>query len=165
MLIDERLLRDLKPQTERAIVLLQGQLRDIASRVPPRAVARLREVTLWMSPKIPDRTPRAEYHPSADWLSQHGRDPAKAKGVEFTNIEIFEQEVKRMPVFVLHELAHAYHDQVLGFDQPANQGCLRSGRGQQVVRRDPALQWQDRTRLRHDQCPGVLRRNERGLFR
>jgi hypothetical protein len=38
-----------------------------------------------------------------------------AKGVEFTNVAIFERECVRMPYFALHELAHAYHDQVLGF--------------------------------------------------
>jgi hypothetical protein len=43
-----------------------------------------------------------------------------AKGIEFTNISIFEQEVSRMPNFALHELAHAMHDRVLrlGFDNP-----------------------------------------------
>jgi len=36
-----------------------------------------------------------------------------AKGVEFTNIRIFEHETRRMPNFALHELAHSYHDRVL----------------------------------------------------
>ncbi len=41
-----------------------------------------------------------------------------AKAVEFTNVRIFQRETLRMPCFVLHELAHAYHDRVLGFEQP-----------------------------------------------
>jgi Mlc titration factor MtfA (ptsG expression regulator) len=36
-----------------------------------------------------------------------------AKGIEFTNIRIFEAETRRMPNFALHELAHAYHDRYL----------------------------------------------------
>jgi hypothetical protein len=36
-----------------------------------------------------------------------------AKAIEFTNIDRFEPEIRRMPVLVLHELAHAYHDQVI----------------------------------------------------
>jgi hypothetical protein len=36
-----------------------------------------------------------------------------AKAIEFTNIARFEPEIRRMPVLVLHELAHAYHDQVI----------------------------------------------------
>jgi Mlc titration factor MtfA (ptsG expression regulator) len=61
---------------------------------------------------------RAEYHPGEAWLRDNGRNPLMVKGVEFTDIPIFEQELRRMPNFVLHELAHAYHDQVLGFDHP-----------------------------------------------
>jgi hypothetical protein len=61
---------------------------------------------------------RAEYHPNAGCLRANGRNPAKAEGSEFANVRIFEAETKRMPVFVLHELAHAYHDLVLGFDHP-----------------------------------------------
>lgn len=118
VLVDPRLRRDQNTQTDRALALLQEQLRMIVSRLPPWAVGKLRSVPLWMSPTEPGQTPRAAYHPSAQWLKEHGHDPAKAKGVEFTNIGIFEQEVKRMPVFVLHELAHAYHDQVLGFENP-----------------------------------------------
>src|SRR6185295_11791647 len=38
-----------------------------------------------------------------------------AKGIKKKNFRILERDVKRMPVVVLHELAHAYHDQVFGF--------------------------------------------------
>jgi hypothetical protein len=36
-----------------------------------------------------------------------------ARGIEFSNIRIFEREMSRMPNFALHELAHAYHHRVL----------------------------------------------------
>ncbi len=101
--------------TARALDLLKGQLDEIERQVPPDAVAELRQVALWVSPEYPGIPPKAEYHPNADWLRRHGRDPAMAKGVEFTNVRIFEAETRRMPNFALHELAHAYHDRVLGF--------------------------------------------------
>lgn len=43
-----------------------------------------------------------------------------AKAVEITDVRDFEAETKRMPNFILHELAHGYHDRVLprGFDNP-----------------------------------------------
>lgn len=43
-----------------------------------------------------------------------------AKSVEFSNISNFEQEMRRMPNFALHELAHAHHNFVLkeGFGNP-----------------------------------------------
>jgi hypothetical protein len=66
-------------------------------------------------------SPRAEYHPGAGWLRDNNRDPAMEKAVEFTNVQVFEQETKRMPNFALHELAHAYHDRALpgGFGNEA----------------------------------------------
>jgi hypothetical protein len=99
--------------TDHAFDLLRVQLQEIVRVVPAPAVARLREVRLWFSPEYPGIPPRAEYHPGADWLREHGRDPAMAKGVEFTNIRIFAAETRRMPNFTLHELAHSFHDRVL----------------------------------------------------
>ena len=85
---------------------------------PPAAVAELRLVPLYFSPEYPGVPPRAEFHPDAGWLRDHGRNPAMAKGVQFTNIPNFEAETRRMPNFALHELAHAYHDQVLSYGAP-----------------------------------------------
>lgn len=107
-------------RTATALELLGGQLREIARVLPSPALARLREVTLWFSPEYPGVPPRAEYHPGEDWLRANRRNPAMAKGIEFTNLRIFEAESRRMPNFALHELAHAYHDRVLpgGFGNP-----------------------------------------------
>jgi len=43
---------------------------------------------------------------------------AMTRGIEFTNVRTFEAELRRMPNFALHELAHAYHHRVLvgGFE-------------------------------------------------
>lgn len=104
--------------TERAVTMLKAQLDEIIRVVPPAAVAELKKVPLWFSPEYPGVPPRAEFHPEAGWLRDNGRDPKMVKGVEFTNIRIFDAEVRRMPNFSLHELAHAYHDRVLGFGEP-----------------------------------------------
>lgn len=118
VLVNERLLTEDKAATKKALELLRGQLREMVHVMPAAAVAKLREVTLWFSPEYPGVKPRAEYHPGAGWLRDHGRDPAMVKGVEFTDVKNFEAESRRMPNFTLHELAHAYHDRVLpgGFD-------------------------------------------------
>jgi dipeptidyl-peptidase 4 len=92
---------------------LGKQLDDIVRVVPKDAVAKLRKVPLYFNPEYPGVRPSAEYHPGADWLRRSGRDPAMAKAVEFTNTRIYKEEVNRMPWFVLHELAHAYHDREL----------------------------------------------------
>ncbi len=116
--VSESLLANDAAATDRALVMLKTQLEEIVRVVPSAAVAELRKVPLWLSCEYPGIEPKAEYHPSADWLRQNGRDPAMAKSVEFTNVRIFEAETRRMPNFALHELAHAYHDRVLpdGFD-------------------------------------------------
>jgi len=132
-----------KPElTDRAFGLLQTQLEEIVQAVPPVAVAELQKVPLYFSPEYPGTRPRAEFHPAAGWLREHGRDPEMAKGVEFTNIGIFAAETRRMPNFALHELAHAYHNRVLpdGFANPAIRAAYEhakaSGNYEQVDRRD-----------------------------
>jgi hypothetical protein len=123
--VSRRLLATRKDELERLMELLGGQMRNIAAVVPERAVSELRKVPLWVSPEYPGVPPTAEYHPDAGWLRKHGRDPAMAKGVEFTDVRSFERETQRMPMVVLHELAHAYHDRVLGFDQPDVVACYK----------------------------------------
>jgi hypothetical protein len=128
-----------KEETSIALELLQRQLEAIVRVVPAPAVAELRRVQLWFSPAYSNSRPRAEYHPDAEWLRRHGRDPAMAQGVEFSNISIFRQETERMPNFALHELAHAWHHRVLTFEQPeilaAYAAAKASGRYARVAQR------------------------------
>jgi len=113
--ISKDLLAHEAPATAKALDLLKKMLDEIVAVVPAPAVSELQKVSLYLSPEYPNIRPRAEYHPNAAWLKEHGRDPVMAKGVEFTNVRIFEREINRMPNFALHELAHAYHDRVLGY--------------------------------------------------
>ena len=126
--------------TGKALLLLTRQLQEIVRVVPPKAVDELRKVPLYFNPQYPKSHPRAEYHSGAGWLKENDRDPVMAKGVEFTNVSIFEAETRRMPNFALHELAHAYHDRVLGFDNPeieaAFQHAKAAGKYDQVQRQD-----------------------------
>ena len=130
------------PALEKALQLLRAQLDEIVRVVPAQAVAELRNVPLWINPEYPKVQPRAEFHPGADWLRENGRDPVMAMGVEFTNVRIFEAETRRMPNFALHELAHAYHDRVLGFEnaeiEAAFQHAKATGKYEQVLRLDSA---------------------------
>lgn len=111
--IDKALLDSQREATEHALVLLKQMLDEIIRVVPAKAVAELQKVPLYFSPTYPGSRGGAEFHPEAGWLKDNGRDPIMAKGVEFSNIPIFEQEMNRMPNFVLHELAHAYHNRVI----------------------------------------------------
>ena len=129
-----------EPSVEQARKLLQAQLREVKAVVPASALDKLQKVALYFSPEYSGIPPRAEYHPGSGWLRDNRRDPVMAKGIEFTNITIFEAETRRMPNFALHELAHAFHDQVHGFDNPrieaAYQRAKAGGQYDRVQRQD-----------------------------
>ena len=123
-----------------ALVLLTSQLKAICKLVAAKPLVELKRVTLWLSTEYPKTPPRAEYHPGADWLRSNGRNPEMVKGVEITDVRNFDAETRRMPLFVLHELAHAYHDRVLGNDEPrllaAYKNAKASGKYDRVERQD-----------------------------
>lgn len=132
VLISDDLLEKEKAATDRAMELLTLQLQEIVRVVPAPAVVELRKVPLWFTPEYSGVKPRAEYHPGAGWLRDNKRDPAMEKGVEFTNVQIFERETKRMPNFALHELAHAYHDRFLknGFGNDEIKAAFENAKSQ-----------------------------------
>ncbi len=138
--VSRRLLDEQSDKTAKALELLTAQLDEIVTVVPQQALVELQKVPLWISPEYPKVAPRAEYHPGAGWLKDNGRDPQMAKGVEFTNVRIFEAETRRMPNFALHELSHAYHDRVLNFEhaeiKAAFEKAKASGKYDKVDRKD-----------------------------
>ncbi len=115
----EEALQDREPEvSSKALALLEEQCRKVIEIVPETIVKKLQRVPLWLSLPHEGRRPRAEFHPDKGWLIENGMLPEKEKGIEFTNTAIFEKEIERMPMLLLHELSHAYHNLVLGFDQP-----------------------------------------------
>src|SRR5262249_1098698 len=53
-------------------------------------------------------------------------NPEKAGSVEVSNVRNFLSWTHQQPWMVLHELAHAYHHQVLGFDHAAVKDCYEA---------------------------------------
>lgn len=125
-------------KTRKSLELLAKQLETILEIIPENALKHIQVVPIWLSPEYPGVRPTAEYHPSRAWLQKEGRPIEMAECVELTNIAIFEKECRRMPMMILHELAHAYHHQVLGFEnaeiQSAYQRALASGSYDRVKR-------------------------------
>ena len=137
--INVKLFEQDQPGTNKAIGLLTDQLKFIRKTVPIAAVKKLQTIPLWMSPDYPGVRAGAAYHPGAQWLKDNGRDPIMVHGIEFYNVRIFDQEVKRMPVFVLHELAHSYHDLVLGFNNSQIQTAFEHAKASKKY--DLVLRW------------------------
>ena len=146
--IDDRLLQPgADPIGARALRFLEYKLGDIRSVVAPERLAKLQSFTI-----VIDRTHgklRAmQYHPDAGWLKENGYSPDLVKCVHIPEAADLPtpRSTNEQPWVVLHELAHAYHDQVLGFDEPrileAYERFKRSGHG------DKALLY-DGKRVRH----------------
>ena len=118
--IDNRLLKgESAPIGDRALKLLNARLVAITVVVPEKALAKLRAITIELDLDYAGLTPM-QYHPGVEWLKQKGYSESLVKCVHIPVAEDFLSpfENHRMPWVVLHELAHGYHDQVLGFDEP-----------------------------------------------
>lgn len=124
------------PEAAKALRELEAQARQIIRVVPAQALAHLRRVRIWLEwENKPNGA--AEYHPSAVWLKQHGYNPEKAGGIEISNARNFVKWSRgEQPWMLLHEMAHAFHHQVLGYDNRmvriAYRHALRRGLYEQV---------------------------------
>jgi hypothetical protein len=112
-----------------AEAVLARKLAEVATLVPADKVARLRAVPFWLEWRAKPGG-AAEYHPSADWLRDHGYNPEKAGGVEINNaVNFVAWQREDQPMMVLHELAHALHHRWLGYDYaPVLQAFADAGR-------------------------------------
>lgn len=119
--IDERLLTGPEAATsgERAVKLLTARLIAITAVLPDPALAKLRAITIQLDLTCGDLH-SMQYHPDAGWLRENGYSAELAKCVHIPDTAWFLSpfDNHRMPWAVLHELAHGYHNQVLGFDEP-----------------------------------------------
>jgi hypothetical protein len=102
----------------RALAMLANHLQRIKILVPPTQLAKLQEIEIWIEHSHP-RLKAMQYHPSERWLVDHGHDARLARKVHITQAAelLSREQMLKHPAVILHELAHAYHDQVLGFDQ------------------------------------------------
>jgi hypothetical protein len=101
----------------RALKMLANHLARITILLPEKQLADLRRMEIWIEHSHPELRPM-QYHPDADWLAGHGYDPRLAKKVHIPQAAelLSRQQMLKHPAVILHELAHAYHDQVLGFE-------------------------------------------------
>ena len=117
--VDERLLQP--PNQElgtRILKNLEARLSDIKAVVRPYCLAKLQGVTIVLDLSHGKLRPM-QYHPEAEWLIANGYAADLAQCVHIPEAaELLEaRQINVQPWCVLHELAHAYHDQVLGFDE------------------------------------------------
>ena len=134
----ELALEKLHPETATAALReLTNQLYRVSRVVPEPALGKLRKVRLWLG--IEDELGRhkcAAYHPSREWLVANRYNPELAESVELANAANFVKWTHDQPWMVMHELAHAYHHQVVTHQQEGVLRCyeaaVASGRYQSV---------------------------------
>lgn len=97
--------------------LLAANLNELVEIMPAEALEKLRKVTIVVDLDHGKLT-SMQYHPSAGWLTNNGYEADLAKKVHVPVAARYVDKNHRrvQPWCMLHELAHAYHDQVLGFE-------------------------------------------------
>ena len=106
-----------------AMKRLTDAMLRVKTWIPAGPLAKLLKVKVWLevnSTKGPHGgTSAYQYHPGLDWLIDMDFNPDKHKCVEFGNAASLAKGSDDSSADVLlHELAHAYHDQILSFDNP-----------------------------------------------
>lgn len=137
--VDDRLLK--APDDElgaKALKFLENKLGEIKVVVPADKVKKLQGVVIVLDLTHGKLNPM-QYHPSAGWLKANGYSADLEKCVHLPRAAdlVTKRTVREQPWVILHELAHAYHDQVLGFDDPrvkeAHEAYKKAGRGEKAL--------------------------------
>ena len=139
ILIEPTLLQnDADSAGTKALEMLGNHLQRISILVPDEPLKKMRGLEIWIEENHPTLK-SMQYHPGRRWLVEHGHDPRLAKKVHIPVAKhlLSRQQLLKHPMVVLHELAHAFHDQILGFDHPdilkAYETMKASGSYEQVL--------------------------------
>ncbi|MCE9533183.1 MAG: metallopeptidase [Planctomycetes bacterium] len=137
--VDDRLLK--APDADlgtRALRFLEGKLSDIKVVVPAEKLKKLQTVVIVLDLSH-GKLRSMQYHPSAGWLKANGYATDLEKCVHIPRAADLptKRNINEQPWVILHELSHAYHDQVLGFDEPRIKELYekykKSGRGDMTL--------------------------------
>lgn len=134
--VDDRLLGE-APEAAlgaRALKFLEAKLVEIKAVVPPGKLALLQKVTIVVDLHC-GKLKSMQYHPGAGWLKENGypEDLVQCVHIPRAADVVTKRNINEQPWVILHELAHAFHDQQLGFDHPeikaAQEAYKASGHG------------------------------------
>src|SRR5437868_8902222 len=137
--VDDRLLK--APDDvlgTRALRFLENKLSDITVVVPADKLKKLQAVTIVLDLTHGNLGPM-QYHPDHGWLKANGYSADLEKCVHLPRAAdvATARNTREQPWVILHELAHAYHDQVLDFEEPrikeAYEKYKKSGHGEKTL--------------------------------
>ena len=113
--VDPKLLkkehREFKKEVFKA---LANHLQRIKYILPEAKVKDLQKLPIWLDYHY-EPLSSMQYHPGATWLRANRHDPRLVKHVHIPRAKALlnRGQWAKHPYVILHELAHAYHDQVL----------------------------------------------------
>ena len=116
--VDPKLLKnengELKSQVFTA---LANHLQRIKYILPEAKVKALQKLPIWLDHHY-EPLGSMQYHPGVTWLRANKHDPRLVKHVHIPRAKALlnRGQWAKHPYVILHELAHAYHDQVLSFN-------------------------------------------------
>ncbi len=122
---------------EVALKMLANHLQRIAILIVGKPLEDLRKVGIQI--EHGHELGNMQYHPGADWLAENGYDPRLVKKVHIPRAKelLSRQQMLKHPAVILHELAHAYHDQFMGFDDAevldAYRAAMKAGTYERVL--------------------------------
>jgi len=109
---------------DKTLRLLRADFARIETVVPEAVVEQWKKVTIVVDREHPLKN--MQYHPSRDWLLNNGYEGDLEKCVHIAKAGVYASADHYFvqPCALIHELAHAYHDQVLGFENPRIKGAF-----------------------------------------
>lgn len=117
--------------------VLTQQLHGIARVIPAKALSHLRDIAIWVELK-PDTNSAGAFRVNKSWIKANNRNPDKHRNVVMNYNVVRWKDFQ--PWIVLHELAHAYHFQVIGTDNQriieSYDKAVKSGLLDRVQRKD-----------------------------
>ena len=124
VIVNKRLLQH-PPELAAALKEIENQTGRMEEVLPADRWQRLQQVRIWLEwDRKADGA--AEYHSSESYLRDNGYLTVKAHSVEICNARNFVLWSQQdQPWMLFHELAHAYHYQVLGVDEPTVKGVYQ----------------------------------------
>jgi hypothetical protein len=117
----------------RAMEALANHLQRIKFILPADRVRDLQLLRIWIELDNA-KLASMQYHPDRGWLEAHGHDPRLVEHVHIPRAgDLLDRRTwAKHPYVVLHELAHAYHDQVLTFDEPRILAAYETAKEQRI---------------------------------
>ncbi len=111
-----------KEVADKAFVALADHLQPVKFMLPEAKVKELQKLSIRLELNN-QRLGSMQYHPSTSWLRANRHDPALVKHVHIPRARaLYDRGMwAKHPYVIMHELAHAYHDQVLSFN---NRGII-----------------------------------------